>query len=565
MAINMDDYELYQGMLFPKGTSQEDRDRYIAGQEHKQAYEQSVQRQIDEGGYTSVSGADKFEMSMQNVPSSGYKALAGFGQMIEHPIDTLDAIANVGGGALQLGLEKLGIPVEEYDRALFGEYGQNMGQKNKEFAEAMGSHFSRYGSVEGLQKAMVEDPVGVATDAASLLMLGGGATRMVGAKTGMPAVEKAGSVMSRVGTEIEPITATIRNTQRAGSLLKKGTGEAVTGILGLQTGTGQAPLKEAYASGVAGGERAESFRGAMRGQDDMTAILDDAQLAIDAIRDRAMTKYQADKAVVAKEIKPLSFDPIDKIIDAAKKDTMSGKLLKKPTDRKYIDQVEQAVGEWKAGDPMVNHTPIGFDDLKQRIMDIYETIPFENKSAQRAVLMVKKQIQKQIAKDAPTYNKWMSDYAKSMEELSEVRRSLSFGGKASAETKLKKLQSVMRNNVNTGYGSRLEAVNKLDQEGANIIPRVAGQALESWTPRGMQTATTIPTSVGLGSYIHPLVGMSQAAMSSPRLMGELTHLTGRMARPIEKMSEFAGKSAKALDEPQLMNLLYQMTRTQGDL
>ena len=550
--INIDDYELYQGMLFPKGTSREDRDRYIQGQQHAESYQQ----QVAAGGEMPL--VDKISRSLGNVPESGYKVLESLGQAIENPIDTANLITKLGAGALQLGAQKLGIPVPEGESFLGS-------QENVDLAKKMGEFFvNRYGSLEKAQETLIKDPVGAAADASALLMLGGGWTRGAGTITGATEVARAGEMMQRAGQAMDPITGAVKAPIAAAQLAGKGVGELTSGVIGMQTGTGQAPIKEAFAAGVEGGQRGQSFRESMRGGGDMQAIVDDAATAINQMKDRAMSAYQADKKILQGDKTVLSFDAIDDAIAKSGQMAMSGKIVKRPNVKKYVDEAKQAVAEWKAGDPAVNHTAAGFDDLKQRIMDIYENIPMENRTAQTAILEIKKQIQKTIGNQAPGYAKMMADYAKAMDELTEVRKALSQGGKASAETKLKKLQSVMNDNVNTGWGSRREAVAKLDEEGANIVPRIAGQALESMTPRGIQRATTLPTAMGLG-YVNPLLGATQAAMSSPRLMGELAHLTGKMARPIDRLSQIAGKPLKAMDQPELMQLLYQMTRGQGDL
>lgn len=551
--INIDDYELYQGMLFPKGTSREDRDRYIQGQQHAESYQQ----QIAAGG--DIPAVDIASRSLQAVPESGYKVAEGFGQMIEHPIDTANMITKLGAGALQLGAQKLGVPIPEGE-SFWGS------QENVDLAKRVGEHYAkRYGSVEGFQQALMTDPVGVAADAASVLMLSGGWTRAAGSMTGAEGVTRAGEIVQRAGQAMDPITGAVKAPIAAAQLAGKGVGELTSGVMGMQTGVGQAPFKEAFASGVEGGQRAQSFRESMRGKGDIHAVVEDAAAAINQMKDRAMSAYQADKKLLQADKTVLSFDAIDDAIAKSGQMAMSGKIVKRPNVKKVVDEAKQAVAEWKAGDPAVNHTAAGFDDLKQRIMDIYEGIPMENRTAQSAILEIKRQIQKTIGKQAPGYAKMMADYAKAMDELTEVRKALSQGGKASAETKLKKLQSVMRDNVNTGYGSRREAVAKLDEEGANIVPRIAGQALESWTPRGIQRSTTLPTSAVVGSLFHPALFPVQLASSSPRLMGELAHLTGKMARPIDRLSQMAGKPLKALDQPELMQLIYQMTRGQGDL
>jgi hypothetical protein len=60
-----------------------------------------------------------------------------------------------------------------------------------------------------------------------------------------------------------------------------------------------------------------------------------------------------------------------------------------------------------------------------------------------------------VAQQAPDYAVAMDNYSKSADLLREMERALSLGNKASADTALRKLTSLMRNNVNTNYGERL--------------------------------------------------------------------------------------------------------------
>ena len=64
------------------------------------------------------------------------------------------------------------------------------------------------------------------------------------------------------------------------------------------------------------------------------------------------------------------------------------------------------------------------------------------------------------------------------------------------------------------------------------MPALAGQALNSWTPRGLQAlATSTPASLGtfaLGGL--PAVA-TNFALTSPRLTGEMFYQAGKLGRP----------------------------------
>jgi len=99
----------------------------------------------------------------------------------------------------------------------------------------------------------------------------------------------------------------------------------------------------------------------------------------------------------------------------------------------------------------------------------------------------------------------------------------------------------------------------LDEEGANIMPRVAGQSMQSWMPRGIQGATT-PLAAGSLALYGANLPASLAAMAagSPRLVGEMSHALGRVGQAADPIAEILRK----IDQPTIMNALYQMQRAE---
>jgi len=94
---------------------------------------------------------------------------------------------------------------------------------------------------------------------------------------------------------------------------------------------------------------------------------------------------------------------------------------------------------------------------------------------------------------------------------------------------LRKLQSLMRNNVNTNYGNRVGMAKALETQGADILPAVAGQAASSFTPRGLQGLAA--SGAGLAAFANPAT-LSVLPFTSPRLMGELSYGLGAMNRGV---------------------------------
>jgi hypothetical protein len=100
---------------------------------------------------------------------------------------------------------------------------------------------------------------------------------------------------------------------------------------------------------------------------------------------------------------------------------------------------------------------------------------------------------------------------------------------------------LMRNNVNTNYGQRLNLAQQLENAGGrDLMPALAGQALSSKLPRGMAGATLAGTpgvAYLVGNTIGgPMLGAVGAGMdilaSSPRLAGEASYKYGQLANAL---------------------------------
>lgn len=316
----------------------------------------------------------------------------------------------------------------------------------------------------------------------------------------------------------------------AGAGLKKAGGLVADVIGGIGTHTGGESLKQAALAGAQGGERAKLFRGSMTKEIPTEEVLTNLKDNIDEMARIKNAQYSSGMVDVSKDKTMLSFDNINKSIKSSYDDygkTAYGTVKNQRAVDK-IAEAESLVNQWQNNaTPELAHTPKGFDDLKQAIGAIYESTPY-NTQERAAVGKIYNSVKNAINTQAPTYSKVMKDYSKASEQLSEVRSALS--SNKSADAALRKLQSVMRNNVNTNYGNRLDLAKQLEQTGGNLIlPQLAGQSLSSLTPRGLGGA--VAGGLGLGAY--GLGGLASAiptlAIQSPRLMGELAYGTGKAA------------------------------------
>jgi hypothetical protein len=245
-----------------------------------------------------------------------------------------------------------------------------------------------------------------------------------------------------------------------------------------------------------------------------------------------MSKLKTDRTVL--DMTPILND----LSSVQKTGTFKGKVIK-PSTVKTQQEISQVVNDWAKQDPAQFHTPEGLDALKQRIGDIVEGQEYGS-SARTIAEKMYNSVKSQIVKQAPVYENTMKQYSEASQLIKEIERSLSIGKNAAADTAVRKLQSITRNNANTNYGQRLSLVQELEKQGAaSLIPNLAAQSLSSFTPRGIQRAA----ATGVGGYgaltFNPLT-IPALALSSPRLMGEtalgLGTLAGKTARGVKSIT-----------------------------
>lgn len=471
--------------------------------------------------------------ALKNAIPSTFNLVKGVAGAVAHPVDTVTSLGKLVVGAGENAMEKFAGMVNP-DLVRFNNQinGQSESQK---VANAVGGFYGdRYGSMEGFKRALATDPAGIAADAATALTGAGALTSKV------PGLVGVGEGMFKAGQAVDPLL----QSYKAAKVAIPAVGRGVANIIGgIGTHTGGESLKQAARAGMEGGADQASLIANMRGNAPMTDVLDAAKENLRVMAADKAAAYRQGMAQVSSDKSILDFTGIDKAVsDASGISSFKGQV-KNTQAAKVTQEIADAVAEWKALNPAEFHTPEGLDALKQRIGGIVEGIPFEQKTAGVAGNKIYNAVKDEITKQAPVYADTMKGYSEASDQIKEIERALSQGKRASADASMRKLQSLMRNNANTNYGNRLDlAKQMIDQGGNNIMPALAGQALNTWTPRGLGSA--VAGGLGGGAMIAGAsvpasiaAAVPVLAVQSPRLMGEAALKTGQAARLAKLMQD----------------------------
>jgi hypothetical protein len=460
--------------------------------------------------------------ALRSLPSSAGNFLTNMAQPFIHPVATAMALKDIGHGALQAT-------------------GMLSGDEHVGDLHAVG-HFlmDRYGSMDALKNTLANDPVGVAGDLSMLLSGGETAAARVPGIVGEVA-RGAGTV----GRAVNPVNAALTGARAVGRA-----GELVGSEgLGLLTGAGPAAVRTAAGAGYEGGQAGQEFLQNIRGNVSAEDVVSDAKDALIHMRAQRGTEYRQGMANVGQDKKVLDFNDIDAAMQRANAvKNFEGESLS-PSTSGIRKKIQDTIDDWRRLPPGIFRTAEGFDALKQKIGDLRDATDFlspERKVANEAYGAVRQTIIKQV----PKYAQVMKGYEEASTLTKEIERTLSLPKDSktgpTVDTALRKLQSVLRNNVNTNYGRREELARYLVNSGApHLMEALAGQAMNSWMPRGLaQVAARLGVEGGAAALGFGAAGVPAAAgavatlpFMSPRLMGESAYKAGTLARPFKHVPE----------------------------
>lgn len=454
--------------------------------------------------------------ALKNAPGSAVEFGKALVQPILHPVDTAKGL-----GELATGVASKLTPAPDWWRG-----------PGEDAADATGQFFKdRYGGMENIKNTLATDPVGVAGDLSAVLSLGGT----------LPV--RGAATLGRAGAMVDPLSAVGQGVKGASTLA----GKMAANGLGMTTGAGTEAVKQGFRAGSEGNR---VFLDNMRGAP-VDEIVGSAKDALSEMRKERGASYRSGMTDISKDATVLGFEPLNAALDKAGEiGSFKGANIA-PAANETNAALRKVVKEWETLDPASPmfkdvpqgeltasnfHTPEGLDALKRTVGNIMKSTEIgspERAAAERVYDAVKGQIEKQ----APAYAKVMGDYEKASREIDEVTKTFSLKAKAPADTSARKLLSVMRNNVQTNFGERARLADVLSEHQPNLIPAIAGQAMNSPMPRGLVARGGAMGGAGAVAMDPTFTLAAMLPLTSPRLVGEGAYTAGAAGRKGSELAE----------------------------
>jgi hypothetical protein len=345
--------------------------------------------------------------------------------------------------------------------------------------------------------------------------------------TGAPMYQQAAENVATGGAIGTAIPVVGRGIQAAGGAIRRG--------LGLTTGAGEESIAQALRAGREGNQ---DFLQNIKGEVSAENVLKQAKNALANMRSARSQEYQKGITTTKENQVFLNFKPIreafDETLGSLKSKGIGGEEASKvgPDTMKKVNEIKSILNEWQKKPTL--HTAGGLDDLKQRLDDVYTEGMTDQ--AKRILSNTRAAVKKTIVDQDANYAKTMANYEEALSLEREIERALSLNKKSAADTAIRKLQSLTRNNANTNYGYRMELAKALQEKGGqDLMPALAGQALSSYVPRGL-AGQGAGIGAGLTAFSNPMAA-AVLPLTSPKLIGLGAYGVGRATRNIPKLTD----------------------------
>lgn len=451
--------------------------------------------------------------AIKHLPESGAAAAKGFVEPFLHPIQTYETGKQVVGGLASKAAGALGMPQEPEAKA-----------QNEAAVNAIRDFYvNRYGSEEGVKRALAEDPVGVMADLSTVLGGGGGALARAPGIIG-----RTGEAIGAAGRAVSPINVAARAATPIVSAAQK----AATYPLAIKTGVSPETMRTAF---TAGQEGSQPFWAQLTGRAEPSEIVDAAHEATNALKERRRNDYLSSKAGWAASQKQLDYTPINQALANAEKDVMHGSLVYRPEAKKMLDELKNKIEDWQTTPNTLGvnyHNIEGVDKLKQLVGDIRSTAK-PGTPEEALGTRIYNSIKNTLVSHDPNYQSAMGQYSDASDMLNQLKTTLSINPKASVDTTLRKLLLAQKQ-VDGSKGSLLNELKEVNPEIGNMI---SGHLLNPPLPVGLRgnigAALSLSPHIAAGAAgsVDPVTAALNLAASSPRAMGALSYGAGKMTAP----------------------------------
>jgi hypothetical protein len=469
---------------------------------------------IDEAASKNAGLLETVAQQGRNLPESAAQLVTGLGGMIASPIQTFNTTTDLVGALLQGDTDD---PTLKAAATMLEE---------------------QYGGADNIKRYMIKDPLAFLGDA-SLLLGGSGFVLKAGGLT------RVGEAVSTAGRVIDPLSGVVALATDAPAAayqkVKAAAPNVVTGIeripgeaAGFLPGIGGASVDTAVSAGFGRGRAgaptpaSEAFTEAMRNPERTAEdVVASAQGIVSTMRQQASQAYSDEMAKFGRTPTPLDIGKVQQRVQQLKPrsyDTWSSRKGERPADHLAWEKMNSFVDEYAqkaAADPNLL-LPLSMDQFKRDVYDIGSKI---NGAVDSKAAGIAKQtynaVRQELVNHDDLYAKIMRDYEKAVNEAQQIEKSFSLGSAASVDTSARKLQSIFRNNVNTGFGARTaQAERMFEMDPTGVLEKtLAGQTVSAFPPRGI-------------SKVSPALGKATllaAPFFSPRVVGELAYGAGRVA------------------------------------
>lgn len=433
-----------------------------------------------------------------NIVPSAKRFAGGIWDMVSQPVTTAKNVYELGSSVVSLVKD--------------GEQG------NEQLARDVGQFFAdRYGGFENVAQTLRDDPIGFLADASMILT--GGAS--ISARVPTTMANAVAKNINKVATSLDPINVTTKVT---GLALKK-SANAIGEVVGSTTGVGSKALTTAYMTGYTG-ENALAFTSHMRGNaTKLDETLSTAHKLIDDLKSGNKEVFIKGKNGLNLADTPIDPNVVNKILmDFKNKKTFMGQLELSKNARAKLKTVEKIISDFNANKGL--HNARGLDFLKKQIDNEYPT-GLNQGDATVVIADIRNSIKDAVVKAVPEYADVMKTYESAIKLSKELETGLGLKSNASAQLTLNKLNQSIKNNSASQFGNKGNQLNILD-EGGQLEAMLSGDALNTFQPRGLQNLTA-GGGTALALTGNPVAGAGLLAVSSPRLMGEASHLAGKIA------------------------------------